>query len=123
MKKKIEAGAMFFQTQAIYEPEKFESFMNQVQGLKVPVIAGMVILKSAAMADFMNQNVAGINVPQSIIEEMEKTKKEDRKKKAAEITSRIIRQIKPLCQGVHIMPLGWDDLVPQVIEMAECSKK
>jgi 5,10-methylenetetrahydrofolate reductase len=120
MKKKIEAGAMFFQTQAIYEPDKFESFMNQVQSLKVPVIAGIVILKSAAMADFMNQNVAGINVPRSIIEEMEKTKKEDRKKKSAEITARIIRQVKPYCQGVHIMPLGWDDLVPEVIKLAEC---
>jgi methylenetetrahydrofolate reductase (NADPH) len=121
MKKKIEAGAVFFQTQAVYEPEKFERFMNQVQGLQVPVIAGLVILKSAAMADFMNKNVAGINVPQSIIKEMEETKKEDRKKKAAEITARIIKQIKPFCQGVHIMPLGWDDLVPVVIQQAGCS--
>jgi methylenetetrahydrofolate reductase (NADPH) len=120
MKKKIEAGAVFFQTQAVYEPEKFERFMNQVQGLKVPVIAGIVILKSATMADFMNKNVAGINVPQSLIKELEETKKEDRKKKAAEITARIIRQIKPFCQGVHIMPLGWDDLVPVVIQQAEC---
>lgn len=120
MKKKIEAGAVFFQTQAIYEPDKFERFMNQVQGLKVPVIAGIVILKSAAMANFMNQNVAGINVPQSIIKELQDTAKEDRKKKAAEITARIIRQVKPFCQGVHIMPLGWDDLVPVVIQQAEC---
>ena len=119
MKKKIEAGAQFFQTQAVYEPEKFERFMNQVQGFKVPVIAGIVILKGAAMAKFMNANVAGINVPESIIKEMEETKKEDRKKKAVEITARIIRQIKPLCQGAHIMPLGWDELVPEVIREAE----
>ncbi len=120
MRKKIAAGAVFFQTQAIYEPDKFESFMNQVQGLKVPVIAGIVILKSAAMAEFMNKNVAGINVPQPIIKELADTSKEDRKKKAVEITARIIKQVKPFCQGVHIMPLGWDDLVPTVIQQSGC---
>jgi methylenetetrahydrofolate reductase (NADPH) len=118
MKKKIEAGARFFQTQAVYEPEKFEHFMNQIQDYRVPVIAGIVILKSAAMAKFMNENVAGISVPEGIIQEMGETAKEDRRKKAVEITARIIRQVKPLCQGVHIMPLGWDDLVPEVINEA-----
>ena len=119
MKKKIAAGARFFQTQAIYEPDKFESFINQVKGLNVPVIAGVVILKSAAMAKFMNENVAGITVPDDIINEMAETPKEDRQKKAVEITARIIRQVKPLCQGVHIMPLGWDELVPEVIKAME----
>jgi len=121
MKKKIEAGAKFFQTQAIYEPEKLERFMSQVQDFKVPVIAGIVVLKGAAMAKFMNANVAGISVPESIIKEMEETKKEDRKKKATEITARIIRQVKSLCQGVHIMPLGWDELVPDIIGEVELS--
>jgi methylenetetrahydrofolate reductase (NADPH) len=119
MAKKVEAGARFFQTQAIYEPEKFEQFVNQIQRLKVPVMAGIVVLKSAAMAKFMNTNVAGISVPDSLIEEMAETKKEDRKKKSVEISARLIRQIKPLCQGVHIMPLGWDDLVPEIIKEAE----
>ncbi len=118
MKKKIEAGARFFQTQAVYEPDKFESFMNQIAGFNVPVIAGFVILKSATMAKFMNENVAGINVPDSIIDEMAATPKDDRKKKAVEITAGIIRQVRPLCQGVHIMPLGWDELVPEVIKAA-----
>ncbi|MFC2006512.1 methylenetetrahydrofolate reductase, partial [Chloroflexota bacterium] len=117
--KKIKAGARFFQTQAVYEPGKFEQFMNQVQDFEVPIVAGIVILKSAAMARFMNANVAGINVPESIIREMEETAKEDRKKKATEITARIIRQVKPFCQGVHIMPLGWDELIPEVINEAE----
>ncbi len=121
MKKKIEAGARFFQTQSVYEPDKFEHFMGQVQGFNVPVIAGIVVLKSAAMAKFMNSNVAGISVPEGIIREMDETKKEDRKKKAVEITARIIRQVKPLCQGVHIMPLGWDELIPEIISEAELS--
>jgi len=121
MRKKINAGARFFQTQAIYEPEQFETFMNKVQGFNVPVMAGMVVLKSAAMAKFMNNNVAGIKVPDNLISEMEETKKEDRKKKAVEITARIIREVKPLCQGVHIMALGWDELVPDIIEQADLS--
>jgi methylenetetrahydrofolate reductase (NADPH) len=123
MRKKIEAGARFFQTQAIYEPEKFEHFMNQVQGFGVPVIAGIVILKSAGMAKFMNENVAGISVPEAIIQEMGETTKEDRRKKAIEISARIIRQVKPLCQGVHIMPLGWDELIPKVISEAELGQE
>lgn len=119
MEKKIEAGAKFFQTQAIYEPEKFEQFMNRVQKYKVPIMAGIVVLKSAGMARFMNANVAGISVPESIIEEMGKTKTENRKEKAVEIAARIIRQVKPFCQGVHIMPLGWEELVPKIIEEAD----
>jgi methylenetetrahydrofolate reductase (NADPH) len=118
MKKKIDAGAKFFQTQAVYETDKFERFMDKVEKFGVPVIAGVVILKSAAMASFMNERVAGISVPDIIIREMETTRKEDRRKKAVEITARIVRQIKPLCQGVHIMPLGWDELVPDIIEEA-----
>jgi methylenetetrahydrofolate reductase (NADPH) len=119
MEKKIEAGARFFQTQAIYEPEKFEHFMNRVQKYGVPVMAGIVVLKSAGMARFMNANVAGISVPESMIEEMGKTKVENRKGKAVEIAARIIRRVKPFCQGVHIMPLGWDELVPKIIEEAD----
>jgi 5,10-methylenetetrahydrofolate reductase len=122
MEKKIEAGAKFFQTQAIYEPEKFERFMNRVQKYKVPVMAGIVVLKSAGMARFMNANVAGITVPEGIIEEMGKTKIETRKEKAVEIAARIIRQVKPFCQGVHIMPLGWEDLVPKIIEEADLNE-
>jgi len=121
MKKKIDAGAMFFQTQAVYEPGKFEQFMNKVQSFNRPVIAGLVILKSVAMAKYMNSNVAGISVPDTIIEEMANTPKQDLKKKSVEITATIIRQIKPFCQGVHIMPLGWDNLIPDIMEQAEIS--
>jgi methylenetetrahydrofolate reductase (NADPH) len=62
--------------------------------------------------------VAGISVPEGIIREMEETAKEDRRKKTVEIAARIIRQVEPLCQGVHIMPLGWDELVPEIISEA-----
>lgn len=119
MEKKVQAGARFFQTQAIYEPDKFKVFMEKAKKFKVPIIAGLVVLKSAAMARYMNENVAGINVPENIVKEMEDTRKEDRKRKAVEITARIARQVQPLCQGIHIMPLGWDELVPDIIKEAE----
>ncbi len=118
MEKKISVGAKFFQTQAIYNPEKFEAFINQVQKFKVPILAGLVLLKSAQMARYMNENVAGIEVPEELIKEFEETPKPDRKKKSVEVAIRIIEKVKPLCQGVHIMPLGWDELVPEIIKGA-----
>jgi 5,10-methylenetetrahydrofolate reductase len=119
MEKKIDAGAQFFQTQAIYDLRTFEDFMNKAAKFDVPVMAGVVVLKSAGMAKYMNENVAGVFVPDDMIEEMSNTPKEDRKKKATEIAARIIRAVKPTCQGVHIMPLGWDDTVPEIIDQAD----
>jgi 5,10-methylenetetrahydrofolate reductase len=116
MKKKIDAGAKFFQTQAVYNPDKFEEFMDKVANFNVSVLAGIVVLKSAGMAKFMNENVAGVSVPDDIVNEMAETKKEDRKKKAIEISARIINKLKPMCNGVHIMPLGWEDVVPEIIK-------
>ncbi len=116
MEKKIEAGAQFFQTQAVYEPEKFEAFMKQVEGFGVPVMVGIILLKSAGMARFMNRNVAGIYVPDHLIAEMEEAK--DRAKMSVEIAGRLIGEMKGLCQGVHIMALGWEKYVPAVLDAA-----
>jgi len=118
MEKKIEAGAQFFQTQAVYEPEKFARFMEKVKGFNVPILAGIVLLKSAGMARYMNKNVSGVHVPEPMIEEMEKVEKEKRGEKSIEIAARLIRELKSFCQGVHIMPLGWGDKVPKVLDAA-----
>jgi 5,10-methylenetetrahydrofolate reductase len=121
MEKKIEAGAQFFQTQAVYDPGQFETFMKQVEGFGVPVLVGIVLLKTAGMAKFMNANVAGVFVPDPLIKEMASVDKKDRKKKSVEIGARLIRQMKSMCRGVHIMPLGWGDVVPELIDAAELS--
>ena len=118
MEKKLEAGAEFFQTQAVYEVDKFANFMKKVKYLKVPVMAGIVFLKSPAMAKFMNANVAGIYVPERIINELASVGKEKRVEKSLEISARLIRELKNLCQGIHIMPLGWERHVSTVLEMA-----
>jgi len=114
MEKKILAGAEFFQTQAVFDVKIFEEFVSRIRHIKVPVMAGIVLLKSANMARYMNKNVAGISVPQDLIFEMEASK--DKVATSIEIASRLIRQLKPLCQGIHIMPIGWDKIVPQVLE-------
>ena len=116
MEKKVKVVAQFFQTQAVYEPEKFEQFMNQVKHLGVPVMLGIVLLKSAGMARFMNKNVAGVHVPDSLIDEMDKA--EERVKKSIEIAARLIKEMKDMCQGVHIMPIGWEKHVPAVLDAA-----
>ena len=118
MEKKIEAGARFFQTQAVYEVDKFADFCEKVKHLNVPVMAGIVFLKSPGMAKFMNANVAGVNVPDTIIDELAAAGKEKRVEKSLEISARLIKELKGSCQGIHIMALGWERHVAAVLEMA-----
>jgi len=116
MEKKIDAGAEFFQTQAVYDLKSFENFLSKTKHLKTTVIAGIVLLKSAGMAKYMNENVAGISVPDNLINEMRDTK--DKQAQSIEIAARLIKELKPMCQGIHIMPIGWDKLVPKVLDAA-----
>ena len=116
MEKKVLSGAQFFQTQAVYEPAKFESFMKYAEQFKVPVLVGIIPLKSVGMARFMNKNVAGVHVPEDLIEELGKA--EDKYKKTLEITARLINQMKPMCQGVHLMAIGWERKVPEILDAA-----
>lgn len=117
MEKKIQAGAKFFQTQAIYDIDLFKRFLQASADLKTTIIAGIVLLKSAGMARYMNKNVAGVFVPDDLIQEMEQAK--DKSAKSIEIAARLIKELKPVCQGVHIMPIGWDKKVPLVLDAAE----
>jgi len=119
MQKKIDAGAEFFQTQAVYERDVFARFMEKAHKLGAPIMVGIVPLKSAGMASYMNKNVAGVTVPDRIIDRMREAAKEDRKKVSVEIAAELARKMKDMCQGVHLMPLGWDDVVPEIVEAAE----
>ena len=123
MKKKIDAGAQFFQTQAVYDVTVFEKFIKKVEKFNCPIQVGIVILKSPQMAKFMNKNVSGVHVPDALIEEIGSVAKEDRKKKSAEIAGRFVKQVKSICQGVHIMPLGWTDVVPDILDHAGIKHK
>ena len=121
MRKKIDAGAEFFQTQAVYDEAVFEAFMEKAEGMGRPIQVGVVVLKSPQMGRFMNKNVSGIRVPQEWIDAIGSVESGDRKKKAAEMMGTFIRKIKPMVQGVHVMPLGWTDIVPDILDHAGIS--
>ena len=120
MERKVMAGAEYFQTQAVFEADKFISFMEKAKQFGVPVQLGVIIPKNAGMCKFMNRNVAGIHIPDDMIEELAADK--ERAKAGitgVEIAARIIKACKPYCQGVHIMALGWESKVPGLLEQAE----
>ncbi|MCH8206207.1 MAG: methylenetetrahydrofolate reductase [Chloroflexi bacterium] len=116
MEEKIEAGAAFFQTQTVYDAGAFERFMDRVRQYDVSIIAGYIMLKSAAMARMLNDSVPGVDVPNETVRELDEA--EDRRKKSVEIAARVIREIRPMCQGVHIMAVGWESEIPRVLEAA-----
>ena len=112
------AGADYFQTQAVFEPEKFIAFMEKAKQFGKPVQLGVIIPKNAGMCKFMNRAVAGIHVPQDMIDALAADK--ERAKAGitgVEIAAKIIKECRPYCQGVHIMALGWENKVPELMKM------
>ena len=119
MERKVAAGADYFQTQAVFEPEKFISFMEKAKQFGKPVQLGVIIPKGAGMCKFMNKNVAGVHVPDEMIARLQA----DPERAKAGVTgvesaAEIIKACKPYCQGVHIMALGWESKVPALLELA-----
>ena len=118
MERKVMAGADYFQTQAVFEPEKFIAFMEKAKQFGKPVQLGVIIPKNAGMCKFMNRAVAGIHVPQDMIDALAADK--ERAKAGitgVEIAAKIIKECRPYCQGVHIMALGWESKVPELMKM------
>ncbi len=119
MERKVMAGAEYFQTQAVFDSEKFFRFMDKAKQSGKPVQLGVIIPKSAGMAKFMNNNVAGVHVPQWMIDELAADKE---KAKAGitgvELAAKVIKECRPYCQGLHIMALGWEAKVPELLRLA-----
>jgi methylenetetrahydrofolate reductase (NADPH) len=120
-RKKVAAGAKFFQTQAIYDLDNFRRFMDQARRHPVKILAGVVLLVSAGMARAMNKNVPGIFVPDAVIDEMAQAEKGQGVEIGIRIAGRMIRQLRDekLCDGVHIMAIGKEDRVPDILKAAE----
>jgi 5,10-methylenetetrahydrofolate reductase len=118
--KKVEAGAEFFQTQAIYDLDNFSRFMKLARQLPVKILAGIVLLSSARMARFMTENVPGIFVPQNLIDELASAPKGEALGKGIEIAGRMVRALKEgsICDGVHIMAIGREEVVPDILSAA-----
>jgi methylenetetrahydrofolate reductase (NADPH) len=118
--KKVEAGAEFFQTQAIYDLENFSKFMDYARPFKTKILAGIVLLSSARMAKFMTDNLPGVFVPQELIDELSSVPKEEMLSKGIEIAGRTIAELKnkSVCDGVHIMAIGREEVVPDILAAA-----
>ena len=116
MEDKAKRGAAFFQTQAVYDAAAFEKFMESARDFGVPVLAGMIVLKSARMARFLNDKLPGVSVPESVIDEMESAR--NRATTGVEITARLIREVRDMCDGTHIMAIGWESRIPDILESA-----
>jgi len=120
--KKLSAGVDFIQTQAIYDLDEFKRFVEYARktDAKAKILAGIVLLVGAKMATYMNENVPGIYVPQYLIDELAQAPKGKGIATGIEIAGRLIRQIKEekICDGVHIMAIGREERVPEILEAA-----
>lgn len=118
--KKVEAGAQFFQTQAVYDVDALKRFMDRAKKFKVKILAGILLLTSFRMAKYLNKNVPGVFVPGEIMEQLQSAPKGGGKKVGMEIAAKMIRTIKDerICDGVHIMAIGMEGVVPEIIKMA-----
>ena len=118
--KKVKAGADFIQTQAIYDVPKFARWMEMLteRGLdkKVHILAGVIPIRSAGMARYMRDYIPGVTVPDEIVTRMEKS--EAPKEEGVRTILEIIEQLKdmPGVHGIHIMAVGWEDIVPEIVQ-------
>ena len=115
---KVKAGAQFFQTQAVYHPEQFASFMKAVRPYEVKVLAGILVLRNHKMAEFMNGNIPGISVPSEMIDEL-KAAGEKAEDVGVDIAVRTIKAVRPHCDGVHIMAIKATHRLAEIITKAE----
>ncbi len=119
LKKKISQGACFIQTQAVFDIEKFSGFLDKIKDTgisKSRIIAGIIPLKSEKSARFLNKNIAGIKVPQILIDRMKNDRNPERK--GMEIAAKLIKELRGKCGGVHIMPIGNHEKTKDILEMA-----
>lgn len=114
---KIQAGAKFFQSQLITDFDKLDRFMNEIaKGCDRPILAGIFLLKSAKNARFINKNVPGVEIPEHIINRLEKAK--NPLLEGMYIAAEQIKYAQEICQGVHLMAVKREDLIPQILDLA-----
>lgn len=112
--KKVDSGARFFQTQSIFDRNALERFMSAMKPLRVPVIAGVLLIRNAGMARFLNKNIPGVQVPDALIERFDRTA--DPLAEGLAIARETVGMARELCQGVHLMTLGHEGMIPAILE-------
>jgi methylenetetrahydrofolate reductase (NADPH) len=127
--KKVAAGAQFIQTQCIFNLEKFSEFMKQACDRGLPehtyILAGITPIKSLPMIEYMAKNVAGMDVPASLIERIKGVDKKNQKKEGIKIAVETIQKLKEIkgVRGVHIMAIEWEEAVPEIVQAAGLKAK
>ena len=116
--RKIGAGAQFFQSQAVYDPDALARFVDAAKLGSATLLAGIIPLKSAKMAGWLNANVPGIRVPDALIEELQRAGTESEAAAGLDIAARTIRRLRDVCGGVHVMAIGWEDRIPEILRAA-----
>jgi len=111
--KKVSSGARFFQTQAVFDPQRLSMFCESVQPLGVKVIAGVLVLKSARMAEFINRNIPGLKIPQAVVERLAQAG--DPAAEGLRIATELAVSCRDICHGVHLMAMGRDEVVPEIV--------
>ena len=117
---KVTGGAQFFQTQAVFAAEPLRAFMSRARSFGKPVLTGILLVKSAKMARYMNEHVWGIHVPEEIIARFEKA--EDKRAECVTVTAELIRSVKDAADGIHLYGLGWEELIPEILKAAGVSQ-
>ena len=115
MRDKMAQGARFFQTQAVYDPAAFAGFMEAVRDDKVSILASFIVLRSANMARRLN-TVPGISIPDAVIQEMENAA--DPARQGIAIAGRIIRELRDLAHGIHVIAIGQEGRIPEILDAA-----
>ena len=114
MEEKIRLGVDFFVTDSVYNMNLYEAFVKQVAPFKIPILVSITLLKSVGMARYINQHMEGPSIPDSIIDRLMKAP--DKREACIGIAADLIKALSPLCQGVRIAPLGWERLVPFLLD-------
>jgi len=118
--RKIDGGAEFFQTQAVYDVDAFSNFLEKAHSSK-PILAGIIPIKSVKMAQYMNERIPGVDIPDHLIEEIAAAgdDKEAIAKVSIEIAAATIQDLRSVTEGVHVMAIGWEQYIPQMLEQSQ----
>ncbi|MDR2943783.1 MAG: methylenetetrahydrofolate reductase [Methanosarcinales archaeon] len=115
LEKKISFDVDFIQTQAVFDIEMFKAFLEKIQS-DIPIIAGIIPIRSAQMACYMDANIPGITIPNEIHERIQAS--DDPISEGMKIAADLIKQLKPICRGVHMMPVGLHTYTEKILKKA-----
>ena len=117
MEEMVKLGTGYFLSTPVFDLEKFQRFMKRVEPFGIPVIAEVILVRTAGMAHFINRHLKQGLVPQEIIQKLAKAPLKE--KASIEIFTDIIKGLKDICQGVHLIPVGWEEKLPKFLDAAK----